>query len=421
MKDLNSRIIGLTASQKRGLLRKLEAKKSYYALPSELRPDTIINEAIVFNSHNYLPTTPGHIFLTGATGILGPYLLQQLLLNSQSTIFCLVRSESDEHALCRIRSEMQSKGIWQEQFVSKIIAVKGDLSLPGFGISHKRYMELTRKVDVIYHNGAVVNWVLPYQAVKDVNVNGTKEILALAGSQSQKPKPVFFTSSIQVHPYAGNMNIYEDESLDHGKPLYGSNAQSKWVSEKLMINACLIGLPVTIFRPGPIGGPIGGGMYSGSLDPNSFIFKMLKGCIQAGIFPKIPSYIDIVPVDCVAKAYVKLSLGCLPESKVFNITNPRPLTADTVEKWFEDSGFALEYLPYLRWKARLIEVISGYQRSNELLPFLEFIKNQNEENLIFPKYRCDNTLNGYPEYSDICPPVSELLTTYFNKKVTRYA
>jgi thioester reductase-like protein len=58
--------------------------------------------------------------------------------------------------------------------------VTGDLSQPRFGWSEEEFAERAKQIDVIYHNGATVNAMLPYSLLQAHNVTSTAEILSLA-------------------------------------------------------------------------------------------------------------------------------------------------------------------------------------------------------------------------------------------------
>lgn len=44
----------------------------------------------------------------------------------------------------------------------KMTVLEGDLSLPNLGLRDTEYSTLCSEVDIIIHNGAIVNAVLPY-------------------------------------------------------------------------------------------------------------------------------------------------------------------------------------------------------------------------------------------------------------------
>src|SRR5262249_47915849 len=139
---------------------------------------------------------PERIFLTGATGYLGAFLLRDLLRQTRAEIFCLVRSATVEEGNSRLRKSLEAHGLWDESLGGRIRVVPGDLSLPLLGLSRERFDELAAAIDAVFHNGALVNMVPPYQALKAANVLGTGEVLRLACQT--KPKPVHYISTVSV-------------------------------------------------------------------------------------------------------------------------------------------------------------------------------------------------------------------------------
>ncbi len=78
---------------------------------------------------NYV-TEPTKIFLTGATGFVGAFLLDELLRQTQADIYCLVRSTDAESGKQRLQNHLESYLLWNESFSDRIIPVVGDLSQP---------------------------------------------------------------------------------------------------------------------------------------------------------------------------------------------------------------------------------------------------------------------------------------------------
>jgi myxalamid-type nonribosomal peptide synthetase MxaA len=86
--------------------------------------------------------------------------------------------------------------LWDDSFASRVRIVTGNLDRPRFGLSDEQFDSLASELDVIYHNGAMVNFVYPYHALKPVNVDSTQDVLRLASTG--KLKPVHFISSLSV-------------------------------------------------------------------------------------------------------------------------------------------------------------------------------------------------------------------------------
>jgi L-2-aminoadipate reductase len=101
------------------------------------------------------------IFLTGATGFLGAFVLHDLLVKRQSQVhkvICLVRAKDETDALKRLRESGTDRGIWDEKWVTdgRLEALTGDLGAVHFGLTPPQWNGLADDADVILHNGAMV-------------------------------------------------------------------------------------------------------------------------------------------------------------------------------------------------------------------------------------------------------------------------
>jgi fatty acid CoA ligase FadD9 len=143
--------------------------------------------------------SPRHVLLTGATGFLGIHLLNEILCQTKAKVICLVRGKTDEEAQTRL-SEIVKKSFIKCDSVSweRVTVLNGDVSLSMFGLLESKYKELVQSVDVIYHCGAFVNHVLPYEALRDANVIGVSNILQFCkdGSSGMCFKALHFISTV---------------------------------------------------------------------------------------------------------------------------------------------------------------------------------------------------------------------------------
>lgn len=145
------------------------------------------------------------LFVTGATGFLGAFLLYELLQRTRADVYCLVRATSLEEGQARIQNTLKRYLLWNESLNARIIPVLGDLRQPHLGMEPEQFFRLAEKIDIIYHCGAWVNMVYPYSVLKAANVVGTQEVLRLA-SQT-KTKPVHFISTVDVLSSANHVGI----------------------------------------------------------------------------------------------------------------------------------------------------------------------------------------------------------------------
>ena len=172
----------------------------------ELLAEAVLDPTIKAISPEVKPNVePDAIFLTGATGFLGAFLLDELLRNTSAKIYCLVRGcETTAEAGKKIISNLDRYLLKYASFQSRIIPVIGDLSQPLLGINQQQFKELAQEIDIIYHAATFMNLAYPYASMKAANVGGTQEILRLASQV--KLKPVHFVSTPAVFKATGYLN-----------------------------------------------------------------------------------------------------------------------------------------------------------------------------------------------------------------------
>ncbi|MGF1480497.1 MAG: amino acid adenylation domain-containing protein [Cyanophyceae cyanobacterium] len=384
----------------------------------DLEREAILDSAII-PTQQVASGEPTAIFLTGATGFLGAFLLYELLQQTDATIYCLVRAISLHEAHSKLRASLETYALWSSEFEPRIIPVLGDLSKPKLGLSGEQSHRLAEQVDVIYHSGALVNFVYSYSVLKAINVLGTQEVLRLACSK--KTKPVHFISTFGVFATA-DLNksafIYEGDNPLYGDRLQSGYAQSKWVAEKLVRAAGERGLPICIYRPGRVTGD----SRTGCGNPHDFISLTLKGCLQLGSLPKPDSerLIDMTPVDYVSRAIVYISRQPEALGKAFHLVNPHPIPVQELVDWLvEQSGQSLELLPYERWREQLLQ-----SQQNVLYPMLPRFPtvapslDSNSDRLspsLESRFDCQNTMTALQGTAISCPPANDkLLQTYFS-------
>ncbi|MCP4104140.1 MAG: NAD-dependent epimerase/dehydratase family protein [Desulfobacteraceae bacterium] len=359
------------------------------------------------------PADPEAIFLTGATGFFGVYLLDELLRKTKADIYCLVRCKGEaESGRQRLEQNMSHYSLWREEFASRIIPVPGDLSQPMIGLSDRQFSELGERLDVIYHNGAWVNAIYPYTALKGANVDGTREVLRLAGLA--RTKPLHFISTIAVffsESFNGNKRKILETDIP-GPNLKGGYKQSKWVAENLVTDARDRGLPACIFRTSRLMGHSKTGIIHNFKD---LAINLLKACILMKKCPDLKTTLSLVPADYASQGIVHLSRQEKSAGKAFHIVNPHPVTWERLFEEIRSLGYPLEELPFDCWRSELRRASSGSQRSR-LYSVLRFVLNS--PNFLAdekPGFDISHTLEGLAGTSIACPRVDrELVAAWFS-------
>jgi len=346
---------------------------------------------------------PRSIFLTGATGFLGVHLLYDLLKQTSATIYCLVRSSNDKEGKKKLERKLKSGFLWKQSFKNRLIPVVGELAQPLLGLSESDFYSLANQIDVIYHCGAMVNFVYPYSKLKAANVLGTQDILKLA--TLIQTKPVHFISTLSVFASNGP-RIVRELDIDEAETLEDSYSQSKWVAEQLVIQAGLRGLPVCIYRPSRIIGH----SKTGFSNLNDLFSRGVKGCLQLGLLPPIEDIEDnMVSVEYVSRAIFYLSRQRGSFGKTFHLVNPSSVLGVAFVKWIRSLGYPLKSRSYSEWRAAL-----SSDQNNALYSLLSWFPEDNED-IIEPQFDYQNTIEGLKGSDIVCPQIThELLDKYFS-------
>ncbi len=318
-------------------------------LPSEITLDAHIKPV-----SGTINPTPEAILLTGATGFLGAFLLEELLKETSASIHCLVRGEPQ-----RLEQNLRFYGLWQDEWRERIVLIKGDLALPRLGLKQAAFHELAQQIDVVYHNGSWVNFIYPYSVLKPTNVGGTKEILKLA--TVGRPKAIHYVSTLSVFPNGEKCRYESDELMGWGG-LIGGYAQSKWVAERTLMLAKERGFAVSVYRPGRITGHSETAVFNHS----DFLYKLIKGCLQIGLAPDLQMTIDMTPVDYVSRAIIYLSRQPQASGKAYHLLSQTPLQWHSLLAWMQSADFELEIVPYETWRLALLVTTPD----NALYPFM---------------------------------------------------
>ncbi|EJD54724.1 alpha-aminoadipate reductase Lys1p [Auricularia subglabra TFB-10046 SS5] len=318
------------------------------------------------------------VLLTGATGFLGAYVLRDLLSRGEriAKVVCLVRANDEKAGLDRLRASCEDRGVWDKSWEadSRVQVVLGDLAAEKWSLRNDVWMRLANDVDAVIHNGALVHWVYPYEKLRAANIIGTLVALRLAATG--RPKMLCFVSSTSAldSDYYVRLPgaVSEDDPLEGARTgLKVGYGQTKWVAERVLMEAARRGLGVRIVRPGYVLGD----SHSAVTNTDDFIWRLVKGCVQIGLVPDIGNAVNMVPVDRVAT--VTALAGILPpvpksgsSATVLHLEGTPRVTFNFLLGSLARFGYAVQTCEYLVWRAALDR---GAAVDNALFPLLHFV------------------------------------------------
>lgn len=246
----------VTLGARNGYVRAVQADlrsvlEADMALADDIKPTTSDVQLVPFRKAKC-------ILLTGATGFLGGNLLHDLLEQTDAKIVCLIRFNAPYRtdrsaAMARLRNNMLDLGLWSNDILDRVEVIPSNLSRNRLGLIPEVYEELRQTLDIVVHCAAQVNLVYPYAALRDANVEGTREVLklvALAGATLQ-----YISTNGVLSPSTAGWS--EDEMLpidDVQTQLHDGYCQTKWVAEQMVLEAARRGLPAKVIRIGTLSG-----------------------------------------------------------------------------------------------------------------------------------------------------------------------
>lgn len=287
------------------------------------------------------------VLLTGATGFVGMFLLAELLnAGPARRVHCLVRSADRLH---EIFGKLQRYGLWQAGFEERIQPLVGDLSRPRLGWSPATFDRHAQEIQAIFHAGAWVNMMYPYQTLKPTNVDGTQEMIRLATAGCAKP--LHYISTLGIFPDGNPARFAEDCEIDRyiGQLVTGYS-QSKWVAEKLVWQAIERGVPAQIYRIGNIGPD----SRTHLANENDTVMFMLDVCRKLRLAPERPDwFFEYTPVDFVARSVVQMAECERRVSPVFHIAGDSLVPATDVFAAMQQRGDVAGLAPMDVWRDNL--------------------------------------------------------------------
>lgn len=300
----------------RQLAQLIEIMKSDVALPFSFLTDDYSPREVVDDAKL---KRPDHVLLTGANGFLGLYLLQVLLCETQASVHCIIRSNTDEKALQRLlKNARQARIDLTEEQLLRLHVLNGDVAVPHFGLSNAHWDRLAKITDVVIHCAAYVNHLLSYADLRSANVIGTLNVIDFSFSHRQKALhhistvAVVTEDMVQTSPETGAKLIPETSSLGSIESVATRHgyASTKWVAEKLVLRAHAAGLPyVTIHRPAFIGGST----ETGYCNYEDTLCRLLISFAQLSLAPIADDskWVEMSPVDYVSRAIIYSGLNGL--------------------------------------------------------------------------------------------------------------
>ena len=259
------------------------------------------------------------VFLTGATGFLGMEVLARLLEKGDRDVICLVRASDSAAAQERLEDVMAK--LWRDPspYLGRARAIAGDVTAPGLGMDKAERAAAAEEVCAVMHCAASISFDLPLDEARQINVEGTREIIGFAREAKSLGRLERFIHVSTAYVAGITKGTFGESELDADQAFRNTYEQTKWEAEHVVNDAS--DLDPVIARPSIVMGESGSG-WTPAFNVLYFPIRVFS----RGLFPEVPArpeaLVDVVPVDYVADALVHL-LQDTSSSGVVNLVSGR--------------------------------------------------------------------------------------------------
>ncbi|MBI5679721.1 MAG: AMP-binding protein [Methanobacterium sp.] len=361
------------------------------------------------------------VLLTGANGFLGTQITSRLIKHHDHDIIAIIRSKDKEDAINGLYRAWWEFPELLEEIGNRIHVLYGDISENELGIEKKEYEKLVLTVTHVIHTAADWRLKTSLEELQKTNVQGTQNVLKLAQLAHKDHGLKRFSHLSTAYVAGGKMGIVSENSLTSEYGFLSNYEKTKFESE---IEVKKAEFDTSIFRPSMIVGD----SSTGYIKTFNTVYVPLKLYLngQLKLIPVSKSMkINLVPVDYVADAVVKLTFDSRAVNKTFHLTAPKeslPTIKELinfVKKWsLENHDVKLNDPIYISLNTSFIQKIASMSHlfgkgTAKLLETMNTLSPYFNENRDYQRDNTDELLGPYKhKWQDLMPKIIEFAVYY---------
>ena len=274
----------------------------------------------------------GNILLTGVTGFVGIHILEKLINNTNSNIYCLIRKKNKINIYDRLIKTLHF--YFDDKYDSfignRVRIIEGDIVFPNFKLEENDYLELGNKISCIINSAAIVKHYGRQNLFDETNIKGVQNIIDFCNKFNVK---LYHISTLSV---SGNVfaedsfnsadikykTVFRENNLYIEQDLSNIYIYTKFIAERMILeNITNYSLNAKIIRLGNITNRFSDGKFQINISENAFVNRLIT-FIKLGYIPDYLSngYLEFTPVDLCAEAICKIIKYASPYS-VYHLFN----------------------------------------------------------------------------------------------------
>ena len=339
------------------------------------------------------------VFVTGYPGFIGKRLVRRLAEQGRERrerLFVLVQQKH----LAAAQADLST--IDGATLGGRVEVIEGDVEQMHLGLSGAEWKSLAAEVTDIWHLASVSRLEADRRFIRQVNVEGTRNVIELAQASRRLARLNHFSSSY----VSGNrVGVILEDELAMGQRFHNAYEESKYQAE-LLVRRAQGDLPATVYRPSIVVGD----SRTGEIDrfEGPYAMAILIVASPVGVPLPLPgdavAPLNVVPVDFVIDAVTAIARNPAGAGRTVHVVDPSPLSARRVyEMIAARSG---RKIPQVSMPGRAFQAIMG-------LPGLDRLATGHRVALEYVNhlaiYNCRNLLELLDGTGVQCPPITSYL------------
>jgi len=334
------------------------------------------------------------VFVTGYPGFIGKRLVRRLAeqgREKRERLFVLVQQKH----LAAAQADLA-------HIDARVEVIEGDVEQMHLGLSGAEWKALAAEVTDVWHLASVSRLEADRRFIRQVNVEGTRNVIELAQASRRLSRLNHFSSSY----VSGNrVGVILEDELAMGQKFHNAYEESKYQAE-LLVRRAQGDLPATVYRPSIVVGD----SRTGEIDRFEGPYAMAILIVASPVSVPLPlpgdavAPLNVVPVDFVIDAVTSIARNPAGAGRTVHVVDPSPLSARRVyEMIAARSG---RKIPQVSMPGRAFQAIMGLPGLGRLAHghrvALEYVNH-------LAIYNCRNLLELLEGTGVQCPPITSYL------------
>ena len=324
----------------------------------------------------------GDVLLAGATGYLGIHVFRELLTNTDSKVYCLVRDKGNDSGVKRLKTMLLHYfgKDYAELFDSRIFVIEGDVTdsqvLDNF---------VPNSAMTVINCAASVKHFAKNNEIERTNVDSVKNLVSWCNKNTARLVHISTGSIIGSRKngkppkgYQFNENIlFAGQIIDDNQYIHSKFMAERFIYEEILKN----GLNAKVLRVGNLAPRQSDGKFQINFKTNNIMNTFRAYKILGNVsFEILEQEMEFSPIDLLAKAV--LALATTPKDCIcFMPMNPhRALIQDVIGE-LQQAGYKINFVSQKEMTAALQVALSDAGKSDSLVPLMAYANNNGIEEL----------------------------------------